>query len=124
MKHKSKNYETKLELIEKIKKITENQISTHKDWQSSIKEVEGDISRAKALQEQLAEQVKNTEGETQRILADSKEIQDEILLGLGMSLPIYFFKGNANWLYSGYTLNYNYEITKSPIVFLIFRFAI
>ena len=45
----------------------------------SIKEVEGDISRAKALQEQLAEQVKNTEGETQRILADSKEIQDEIL---------------------------------------------
>ena len=45
----------------------------------SIKEIEGDISRAKALQEQLAEQVKNTEGETQRILADSKEIQDEIL---------------------------------------------
>ena len=45
----------------------------------SIKEIEGDISRAKALQEQLAEQVKNTEGETQRILADSKEIQDEIV---------------------------------------------
>ena len=45
----------------------------------SIKEIEGDISRAKALQEQLAEQVKNTEGETQRILSDSKEIQDEIV---------------------------------------------
>ena len=45
----------------------------------SIKEIEGDISRAKALQEQLATQVQNTEGETQRILADSKEIQDEIV---------------------------------------------
>ena len=45
----------------------------------SIKEIEGDISRAKALQEQLATQVQNTEGETQRILSDSKEIQDEIV---------------------------------------------
>ena len=52
----------------------------------SIKEVEGDISRAKALQEQLAEQVKNTEGETQRILADSKEIQDEILANAAREL--------------------------------------
>ena len=52
------------------------------------------------------------------------EIQDEMLLGLGMSYPLDFLKGNANWLYSGYTLNYNYEITKSPIVFLIFRFSI
>ena len=57
-------------------------------------------------------------------LFSGMEIQDEVLLGLGMSLPLDSFKGNANWLYSGYTLNYNYEITKSPIVFLIFRFAI
>ena len=57
-------------------------------------------------------------------LFSGMEIQDEMLLGLGMSLPLDYFKGNANWLYSGYTLNYNYEITKSPIVFLIFRFAI
>ena len=52
------------------------------------------------------------------------EIQDEMLFGLGMSYPLDYLKGNANWLYSGYTLNYNYEITKSPIVFLIFRFSI
>ena len=52
------------------------------------------------------------------------EIQDEMLFGLGMSYPLDYLKGNANWLYSGYTLNYNYEITKSSIVFLIFRFAI
>ena len=52
------------------------------------------------------------------------EIQDEMLFGLGMSYPLDYLKGNANWLYSGYTLNYNYEITKSPIVFLIFRFEI
>ena len=45
----------------------------------SIKEIEGDISKAQALQAQLKEQVKNTEGETQRILSDSKEIQDEIV---------------------------------------------
>ena len=51
------------------------------------------------------------------------EIQDEMLFGLGMSYPLDYLKGNANWLYSGYTLNYNYEITKSPIVFLIFRFS-
>jgi hypothetical protein len=57
-------------------------------------------------------------------LFSGMEIQDEVLLGLGMSLPLDSFKGNANWLYSGYTLNYNYEITKSPIVFLIFRFSI
>ena len=57
-------------------------------------------------------------------LFSGMEIHDEVLLGLGMSLPLDYFKGNANWLYSGYTLNYNYEITKSPIVFLIFRFAI
>jgi len=37
---KSKNYETKFELINQIKKITETKISTHKDWQNSIKEVE------------------------------------------------------------------------------------
>ena len=52
------------------------------------------------------------------------EIQDEMLFGLGMSYPLDYLKGNANWLYSGYTINYNYEITKSPIVFLIFRFSI
>ena len=52
------------------------------------------------------------------------EIQDEMLFGLGMSYPLDYLKGNANWLYSGYTLNYNYEITKSPIVFLMFRFSI
>ena len=52
------------------------------------------------------------------------EIQDEMLFGLGMSYPLDYLKGNTNWLYSGYTLNYNYEITKSPIVFLIFRFSI
>ena len=57
-------------------------------------------------------------------LFSGMEIQDEVLLGLGMSLPLDSFKGNANWLYSGYTLNYSYEITKSPIVFLIFRFSI
>ena len=37
---KSKNYETKFELINQIKKITETKISTHKYWQNSIKEVE------------------------------------------------------------------------------------
>ena len=37
---KLKNYEAKYELINKIKKITENKISTHNDWQNSIKEVE------------------------------------------------------------------------------------
>ena len=52
------------------------------------------------------------------------EIQNEMLFGLGMSYPLDYLKGNANWLYSGYTLNYNYEITKSPIVFLKFRFSI
>jgi len=52
------------------------------------------------------------------------EIQDEMLFGLGMSYPLDYLKGNADWLYRGYTLNYNYEITKSPIVFLIFRFSI
>jgi hypothetical protein len=57
-------------------------------------------------------------------LFSGMEIQDEVLLGLGMSLPLDSFKGNTNWLYSGYTLNYNYEITKSPIVFFIFRFSI
>ena len=57
-------------------------------------------------------------------LFSGMEIQDEVLLGLGMSLPLDSFKGNANWLYNGYTLNYNYGITKSPIVFLIFRFSI
>ncbi len=57
-------------------------------------------------------------------LFSGMEIQDEMLFGLGMSYPLDYLKGNANWLYSGYTLNYNYEITKSPIVFLIFRFSI
>ncbi len=37
---KLKNYETKLELINQIKKITENKISTHNNWQDSIKKVE------------------------------------------------------------------------------------
>ena len=37
---KLKNYEAKYELIKKIKKITENKITTHTDWQNSIKEVE------------------------------------------------------------------------------------
>jgi len=40
-------------------------------------------------------------------LFSGMEIQDEVLLGLGMSLPLDSFKGNANWLYRGYTLNYN-----------------
>ena len=37
---KLKNYETKVELINQIKKITVYKINTHNDWQSSIKEVE------------------------------------------------------------------------------------
>ncbi len=37
---KLKNYEAKFEVINQIKKITEKKISTHNDWQSSIKEVE------------------------------------------------------------------------------------
>ena len=36
-------------------------------------------------------------------LFSGMEIQDEVLLGLGMSIPLDSFKGNANWLYSGYT---------------------
>jgi len=35
-----KNYETKIEIINQIKKISENKISTHSKWQNSIKEVE------------------------------------------------------------------------------------
>ena len=38
--NKLKNYEEKLELINQIKKITENKISTHTEWQNSIKQVE------------------------------------------------------------------------------------
>ena len=45
----------------------------------SIKAIQSDISKAEALQEQLKEQVKNTTGETQRILADTQEIQDELV---------------------------------------------
>jgi len=37
---KLKNYETKLEIINQIKKITENKVSTHNNWQDSIKKVE------------------------------------------------------------------------------------
>ena len=35
-----KNYETKVELINQIKKISEKNIDTHNKWQSSIKQVE------------------------------------------------------------------------------------
>ena len=37
---KSKNYETKIEIINRIKKIAENKINTHNKWQNSIKEIE------------------------------------------------------------------------------------
>tara|TARA_X000000950_G_scaffold119601_1_gene149881 strand:+ start:32789 stop:34651 length:1863 start_codon:yes stop_codon:yes gene_type:complete len=37
---KLKNYETKFQLINQIKKISENKISTHNEWQNYIKEVE------------------------------------------------------------------------------------
>ena len=37
---KLKNYETKFELVNQIKKIAEKTIKTHNKWQSSIKEVE------------------------------------------------------------------------------------
>ena len=71
--------QTSLDLVRKSSRQALDLIGKQASGLRSIKEIEGDISRAKALQEQLAEQVKNTEGETQRILSDSKEIQDEIV---------------------------------------------
>ena len=52
------------------------------------------------------------------------KIQDDILFGAGLNYPLDSLKGNTNWLYNGYTLNYNYTITKSPVIYIIFRFSI
>ena len=70
---------TSLDLVRKSSRQALDLIGKQASGLRSIKEIEGDISRAKALQEQLATQVQNTEGETQRILADSNEIQKEII---------------------------------------------
>ena len=37
---RTKNYETKIELVNEIKKISENKITNHNKWQNSIKKVE------------------------------------------------------------------------------------
>ena len=52
------------------------------------------------------------------------KIQDDILFGAGLNYPLDSLKGNTNWLYNRYTLNYNYTITKSPVTYIIFRFSI
>ena len=79
---------TSLDLVRKSSRQALDLIGKQASGLRSIKEIEGDISRAKALQEQLSEQVKNTEGETQRILADSEEIQKEILAKAEKELEI------------------------------------
>ncbi len=70
---------TSLDLVRKSSRQALDLIGKQASGLRSIKEIQGDISRAEALQAQLAEQVKNSRGETQRILADSEEIQKEIL---------------------------------------------
>ncbi|MBC8258920.1 MAG: hypothetical protein H8E38_07885 [SAR324 cluster bacterium] len=47
------------------------------------------------------------------------KIQDDILFGAGLNYPLDSYKGNTSWL-----INYNYTITKSPVIYLIFRFSI
>ncbi len=51
-------------------------------------------------------------------------INDEMFLGGSLNITLVSFTGNANCLYRGYNLNYDYKIKKSPIVFLTFRFLI
>ena len=77
---------TSLDLVRKSSRQALDLIGKQASGLRSIKEIEGDISKAQALQAQLKEQVKNTEGETQRILADSKEIQDEIVAKANIEL--------------------------------------
>jgi len=52
------------------------------------------------------------------------KVQNKMLLGAGLNVPLDSYKGNTNWLYQGYSLNYNYTIKKSPVIYLIFRFSI
>ena len=52
------------------------------------------------------------------------KIQNQMLLGAGLNVPLDSYKGSTNWLYQGYSLNYNYTIKKTPVIYLIFRFAI
>ena len=52
------------------------------------------------------------------------KIQNQMLLGAGLNVPLDSYKGSTNWFYQGYSLNYNYTIKKSPVIYLIFRFSI
>ena len=52
------------------------------------------------------------------------KVQNKMLLGAGLNVPLDSYKGNTNWLYRGYSLNYNYTIKKSPVIYIIFRFYI
>jgi len=52
------------------------------------------------------------------------KVQNQMLLGAGLNVPLDSYKGNTNWLYQSYSLNYNYAIKKSPLIYLIFRFSI
>ena len=52
------------------------------------------------------------------------KVQNKMLLGAGLNVPLDSYKGNTNWLYQGYSLNYNYTIKKSPVIYIIFRFPI
>ena len=52
------------------------------------------------------------------------KVQNKMLLGAGLNVPLDSYEGSTNWLYQGYSLNYNYTIKKSPVIYLIFRFSI
>ena len=52
------------------------------------------------------------------------KIQNKMLLGAGLNVPLDSYKGNTNWMYLGYSRNYNYTIKKTPVIYLIFRFPI
>ena len=52
------------------------------------------------------------------------KVQNKMLLGAGLNVPIDSYEGSTNWLYQGYSLNYNYTIKKSPVIYIIIRFSI
>ena len=52
------------------------------------------------------------------------KVQNKMLLGAGLKVPLDSYEGSTNWLYQGYSLNYNYTIKKSPVIYIIIRFSI
>ena len=52
------------------------------------------------------------------------KVQNKMLLGAGLNVPLDSYEGSTNWLYQGYSLNYNYTIKKSPVIYIIIRFSI